>query len=213
MLKSLFSKLKVIARQLVIAFLFTTFIIFIVLLGFGKKIHLATNLVNKLFVVNNNYAKREKVISIDKIKRRLNVYPSFGDEFGSLEIPNIDVKNVLYHGETLSILKYGFGHHTGTYFPGEGGTVIIAGHNSRSQFYNLPNIKIGDEIIIKTNYGIFTYKVDRTEIIEASVLGHNLKVRNDKEELMLYTCYPVTTPGYKNKRFVVYAYLVGEVYE
>ena len=74
----------------------------------------------------------------------------------------------------------------------------------------MPKVKIGDEVIIKTNYGKYTYKINRTEIANAIKLGENLTIKTDSEELMLYTCYPVDTPGYKANRFVAYASLVGD---
>ena len=33
-------------------------------------------------------------------------------------------------GDTLDILRYGVGHYAGSFFPGEGGSVIFAAHNN-----------------------------------------------------------------------------------
>ena len=119
----------------------------------------------------------------------------------------------MYHGDALRILKYGVGHHAGTYFPGEGGTILVAGHNTYAQFRNLPNVQVNDEITVETIYGKYIYKVSRTDILEAKAFNESLSINNEKEELILYTCYPVDTPGFKTKRFIVYADLVGEVNE
>ena len=202
--------IKVIAKHLAIAFLYTSFIIFSFYLIFGKKIEKDITIINKIFVFNNTYNKKDKNITLNKIEKRLNEYPSIGEVIGSVTIPSIDVDITLYQGESLRILKYGLGHHTGTFFPGEGGTIIIAGHNTYGQLYNLPKIKINDRIIIKTNYGEYTYKVNKTSIEDANILGNNLKLKDDSEEVMIYTCYPVETPGYKSKRFVAWASLEGD---
>ena len=69
---------------------------------------------------------------------------------------------------------------------------------------------IGDEIIIKAVYGTYTYKIYDYEIIEAKALNEKLEINDNKEILMVYTCYPVDTPGYKSKRYVIYASLVGD---
>ena len=36
------------------------------------------------------------------------------------------------------------------------------------------------------------------------------EINDSKEVLIVYTCYPVDTPGYKSKRYVIYASLVGD---
>lgn len=210
MLKFMFKKVKAVAKELVIAFFFSAFILFFIFILFGNKIEKTSSLINKLFVFNGYYEKKEKDIKIDKIKKRLTHYPSYGEAFGSVQIPSVSIDVTLYHGESLSVLKYGLGHHAGSLFPGEGGTIIIAGHNTYGQFYTLPQVKVGDIVIINTIYGTYNYEVTSTDIAEAKVLGHNLKISHDEETIMLYTCYPVETPGYKTQRFVVYGRLVGE---
>lgn len=208
--KNIFRYLKVIAKRLVIAFLFATSIIFITFLIFGKKIDKSVALINKVFVFNNSYQKRDREVEFDKVKKKLKVYPSFGEVFGNVLIPSIKVDVTLYHGESLKNLKYGLGHHAGSFFPGEGGSIIIAGHNTYGQLYDLPKVKIGDMIIIKTIYGNYSYSVSNTYVIDALELNRSLSLNNDKESVMLYTCYPVEIPGFKSKRFVVVADLVGD---
>lgn len=213
MLNFILRKLKVIAKHLVIAFFFTTFLLFTISILFETKFAKAISYINEFAIFNKEHTVVDKNITLDKVKRKLSVYPSYGEKFATITIPSVSIESVVYQGETLSILKYGTGHHGGTYFPGEGGTIIIAGHNSHSQFYNLPKVELKDKIIIKTVYGTYTYEIDKTEIIEASILGNNLKVNQDEETIMLYTCYPVGVPGFKTKRFVVYGHLIGEEYE
>ena len=210
MLKKLINKTKVVTKQLVTAFFFASFISFLFLLFFSRRVNLVFNTINKMAVASFEYEAREKDIKINKIEKRLTEYPSIGEAFGTIIIPSVKIDIPVYHGETLDVLKYGAGHHAGSYFPGEGGTIIIAAHNTYGQFYTLPKVKIGDEVIIKTNYGTYTYKITKTEIANADKLGENLHIYTDKETIMLYTCYPVETPGYKSNRFVAYGDLVGE---
>ena len=72
----------------------------------------------------------------------------------------------------------------------------------------IPKLQLGDEVIIKANYGTFTYKV-----IDSTIIGDrdmaSLPIQKDKEILMMYTCWPVNTVGFKSKRYVVYTELVG----
>ena len=78
---------------------------------------------------------------------------------------------------------------------------------------DLTKTKEGDEIIIKAVYGTYKYKIYKTEVKKAKQLNQELQLTQDKELLMMYTCYPVDSPGYKSSRFVVYASLVGESHE
>lgn len=210
MLNNIIEKIKAIAKDIAVAFFFTTFILFLTGLIFGKKINYMVALINKLATISYITSTETKDIKIDKVKKRLETYPNYGELFGTIEIPSVNIDISLYHGEDLSILLYGAGHHAGSYFPGEGGTIIIAAHNTWGQFYTLPQVDIGDKVIIKTNYGTYTYEIDKTEVANAIELGNNLTIKTDLETLMLYTCYPVETPGYKANRFVAYASLVGE---
>lgn len=203
---------KVIVKQIAIAFFFTAFLIFTSSILFGSKITKAIKLINNIAIVENTSSKK-KDIKINVEKKTLSEYPSFGDIWAKLEIPSVDIKVNVYQGDTLDILKYGVGHHSGSFFPGEGGTILIAGHNSKKDFMDLTKTSEGDEIIIKAVYGTYTYKIYKTEVKKAKQLNEELRLTQDKELLMLYTCYPVDSPGYKSNRFVVYASLEGESHE
>ena len=203
-------KLKVIVKQLAIAFFFTAFFIFLKLTITKTKIDKAINFINSFAIIQNNNKGTTKNIQINTVTKRLVEYPNFGDIWARIIINSADIESNVYHGDTLDLLKYGVGHHAGSYFPGEGGTILIAGHNSTRDFGRLPKTQIGDEIIIKAVYGTYTYKIYDYEIIEAKALNEKLEINDNKEILMVYTCYPVDTPGYKSKRYVIYASLVGD---
>lgn len=204
------NEVKAIVKQFLIAFFFSAFFIFLVSILFQKKIDKVIVLINKVAVVSSSKESEKNNIKINELKKRLVEYPSYGDVFGTIKIPSIQTESSIYHGDALRLLKYGVGHHAGTYFPGEGGTILIAGHNTYAQFRNLPNIKANDQIIIEAVYGTYTYKVDKVEVLEAKDFNQSLSITDEKEELILYTCYPVDTPGFKTKRFIVYASLVGD---
>ena len=105
----------------------------------------------------------------------------------------------------------GIGHYAGSFFPGEGGSVIMAGHNN-VHFQNLYDVKIGDVIEIDAVYGNFKYKVYDTKIIKSDE-SDKLPIQSNEEILMIYTCYPKTAVGHASKRFVVYSKLMEAKYE
>ena len=150
----------------------------------------------------------QQEVSFDSVEKRLAVYPTWGSIWATIEIPSIGVNAPVYHGDTLDILKYGVGHYSGSYFPGEGGSIILAAHNSRQHFMYISRLNPGDEVIIRANYGTFTYKVTDGKIIRNDEM-ESLPIQKEKEILMMYTCWPVNVIGFKTKRYAVYTELVG----
>lgn len=195
-----------------ISFFFAAIIYLIVHFTLGEKIYTYLNIIN-MFTIEQTEIKYPSV-KFDSVSKRLKDYPLWGTEFGKLNISRVNINLSIYQGDSLDILKYGIGHFSGSLFPGEGGSIILAGHNNWGFLYHLPEVKIDDEIIIDTTYGHFTYKVIDTKIIKAKEKEEEVfPYYEDQELLMIYTCYPVNTVGHKKHRFVVYAKKVGETYE
>lgn len=207
MFKYCFEKLKVIVKQLAIAFLFSVLLIFGFYFIFSDDLNLYINLLDKMTVITK---KRENTeIHMDTSSKRLINYPAYGTIYATLKIPSINVEAPIYHGDTLDLIKKGIGHYPGSYFPGEGASVILAAHNSKQHFMYLPKLQEGDKVIIDTIYGTYTYEVTDHKIIKDTDTS-SLPVQTEEEILMMYTCYPVATIGHKSKRYVVYAKLVGD---
>ncbi len=205
--KKIIQDVKGIVKSLAISFFFASFLFVIIYVTFSEKIEIYLSLVNMITVVEKQVDEQE--ITFDTVKKRLVNYPLFGSIWATLKIPDIDRNLPVYHGDTLEIIKYGVGHYSGSYFPGEGGSIVLAAHNSREHFMYLPKLKQGSQIIIEASYGTFTYQVVATKIIHETDMK-SIPIQSEKELLMLYTCYPTDTVGQKDKRYVVYAELVGE---
>ena len=124
-----------------------------------------------------------------------------------LKISSVGIDLPLYYGDNLEVLSYGIGQYAGSYFPGEGGSIILAGHNDPGYFDKLLDVKQGDMVLINTTYGDFNYKVDSFKVVNENELSA-FPVQTEKELLIMYTCYPLGV-GKKTERFVVYAYRVG----
>ena len=103
--------------------------------------------------------------------------------------------------------KKGVGHSSGSYFPGEGGSIIYMGHNSKKMFRRFSELQIGNEIKVTTTYGEYTYKIYDMQLIKETEVD-KLPIQKEKEILMVYTCYPFNNIGYATQRYVVYAELV-----
>ena len=199
--------IKAIIMDIIVAFIGIIVIVLLVSLFFGKKIKSAINTLD-IFSIDTN-SKVLKELKFDTIKKKLNDYPEIGERFGNIKIESLDVNLPLYYGDKLSIIKNGVGLTSGAYFPGEGGSVICMGHNTKAFLYNLPEIKEGAIIEVTTSYGNFKYKVYQTKIVDMYNVDE-LPIQDEKEIFMIYTCYPVNTLGHKTDRFVVYATPVEE---
>ena len=198
-------KIKIFATYVAISFLFASIFVLITYFPLNNKITKYTNLINTIAI---NEAKEEKEVSFDNVKKKLTSYPAYGSKYGNVIIDKVNLKLPLYYGDNLEILSHGAGQYAGSYFPGEGGTTIIAGHNDRGYFDKLLGLKKDDKITIDTTYGKFNYHVVETKIVNENDL-EAFGVQDKKEFLIMYTCYPLGV-GKKTERFVVYADKMGD---
>lgn len=202
--------IKALAINIAISFFFASiFIVAVYFLG-DKKINYYVSLINTTAVKGLSNGK-EKEITLNVEAKRLTEYPDYGKKYATLKISAIDLKLPLYYGDTLKILRYGVGHYAGSYFPGEGGTILLAAHNTVGFFYNIDKLVAGDEIVIEADYGTFKYKVDSFKVVKETDLDA-FPFQRDKELLIMYTCYPIhrSVVGRRTERYVVYAYRVGD---
>ena len=192
--------INVIVALLIAAILLITLKIF-----FGQQIDFVFGVANTISINTDNKVTIETKYDVNENK--LTSYPEYGTQYATIEIPKINIDLPVYFGNTMEILKKGVGHSSGSYFPGEGGSIIYMGHNSKKVFRRFGELKIGDEITIKANYGEFKYQIYDTQIVEETET-YKLPIQENEEKLMIYTCYPFNNIGYATHRYVVYANLV-----
>lgn len=127
-----------------------------------------------------------------------------GDAFAKLTVPRLNAELYVVEGDGAAQLRQGPGHISGTAMPGQDGNCIIAGHRD-THFRILKDIRKGDEIVLQTRAGEYTYRVERTLVVSPSNTA-SLRPTQDAE-LHLITCYPFYYLGSAPKRFVVQANL------
>jgi len=130
------------------------------------------------------------------------VYPLEGDNIGSLTIPALKQKFPIFQGTGDAELKKGVGHYNQSVLPGEKDNSVFSGHRE-TVFRQLGKLKIGDQLIVQTSAGTFTYEVSGTRIVHAD--DKTVIVPTDHAVLTLITCYPFDTPGYFPDRYIVSA--------
>jgi sortase A len=134
------------------------------------------------------------------LERRLDA----GDPMGRLVIPAIGVSEVFVEGTGAGDLRAGPGHYPGTPFPGERGTVAIAGHRTTygAPFRKVDQLERGDRIELRMPYGRLTYAVERTRIVPPTELSVTDRVAFDR--LVLSACHPLYSA---EQRIIVFARL------
>jgi len=196
---------KATVKSIIVAFIYYVIIVLSTYYFFIDDINDIFSYVELISIDTNKKILED--VKIDLNTKNLQNYPEYGSRYAVLKIPSLNIEKRVYFGDTLSILKYGVGHYSGSYFPGEGGSVVYMGHNTYNMLASLPNIKIDDVITVETTYGTYNYSVYETKVIDATDFS-SIPIQRDKEILMLYTCKKMPTIGYSTKRFVVYANLL-----
>jgi uncharacterized protein yhcS len=194
------NSLKATVINVMVALLIVIILMFSLNIIIGQKKDFIMTLINTISIRKEEKIEIETVIEDNKLKN----YPEYGTSYATINIPKININLPVYYGDTMEILKKGVGHSSGSYFPGEGGSIVYMGHNSKKVFRNFSKIEKGDLINIKTDYGDFSYKVYDTKIVEETDINA-LPIQDNKEILMIYTCYPFNNIGYATQRYVVYA--------
>lgn len=120
----------------------------------------------------------------------------------TIHIPAIGVQSAVVSGDTWDDLQRGVGHHLGSANPGELGNMVLAGHDDvfGSVFKDLYSLKPGDEIIVTTQIGSYTYIVQGHTIVEPTDLSVLDNSRRDAPRITLITCYPYQVD---TRRYVV----------
>jgi sortase A len=128
-----------------------------------------------------------------------------GDPIGRITMPTLHRHYVVVQGTATASLRKGPGHYPKTPFPGEGGTVAIAGHRTTygAPFRSVDKLKRGQQILLEMPYGKFTYRVERTQIVAPTATWITKRVRGP-ERLVLSACHPLYSAS---KRIIVFARL------
>lgn len=87
--------------------------------------------------------------------------PARGEPIGILQIPRLDLEQVVVQGTGPAELRAGPGHLRGTSMPGEPGNAAIAGSrvSNGAPFKRLQSLDEGDRIDVTTAVGRFRYEV------------------------------------------------------
>lgn len=144
----------------------------------------------------------------DSVPSSLISFPSVGDRYGELTIESANIEKApVYFGDDKKVLSRGIGQYSGSMFIGSGSTVLLSGHNN-TYLHTLGESKIGDKVLLSTNYGDYVYEITETAV-KNSGDSTAFDLGADYENLVIYTCYPFDTLGLTSKRYFVYCKYVS----
>ncbi len=121
--------------------------------------------------------------------------------------PNIKLNTSVYEVYGINgvweVADYAAGHQYNSLNPGEGGNIVLSGHNNwRGEVFRyLEFLKPGDTIVVQTQEGkSYTYRVDTVEKLKEAGATYAQRLQNGtvmdptpSEQLTLITCWPYTT--------------------
>ena len=158
-------------------------------------------------------ADKQLTASIRDVRRRIKRLAELdrkrakdGHALGRIEFPTLDRDYVFVEGTSLDVLRKGPGHYPKTSFPGEGGTVAIAGHRTTygAPFRTIDDLEPGEHIVVKMPYAELEYKVEKTQIVNPDATWVTNRVKGP-ERLVLSACHPLYSAS---QRVIVFARLV-----
>ena len=139
------------------------------------------------------------------LARRFGRQVDTGDAIGRIIAPDMDGLNaVVVEGTDTASLRKGPGHYADTPFPGERGTVGIAGHRTTylAPFRHIDSMKRGDPVTLEMPYATFVYRVQRSEIVDPGDVDVVEPV--GYERLVLSACHPLYSAA---QRYIIFARL------
>jgi sortase A len=176
-----------------------------------------SRLAHKLDLQAGGIVARDKLLvaSIRDTRRRLARLAAIerrrartGEPIGRIKMPTLGRHYVVVQGTDLDTLRKGPGHYPRTSFPGEPGTVAIAGHRTTylAPFRTIDQLKRGQHIVLAMPYGTFTYAVEKTQIVSPDAIWIIRPVRGENR-LVLSACHPLYSAS---QRLVVFARQIAE---
>ena len=124
---------------------------------------------------------------------------------GTIEIPRINLAHPIFEGVDETVIHWGPGHWPGSAMPGQPGNAVFAGHRvtHTRPFYDIDLLTPGDQIILHTKDGTFTYRVTGHQIVSAKDTWIVNPTPN--ATITLFACHPKHSAA---QRYVVRGELI-----
>lgn len=125
-----------------------------------------------------------------------------GQPVGRIRVPRLGLNMMIVNGTDPATLKKGPGRYLGSFMPGQGELIYVAGHRTTysAPFSRIESLRRGDRVTIEVPYGVFEYRIVRSIVVRATAL-RVLRSRG-REEVALQACHP---RFFATERYIAYA--------
>lgn len=113
------------------------------------------------------------------------IRPSFGEQYAVLRCEAAEMEVPVYWGSSAELLERGACQSSASKVLGETGNAVIDAHVN-TFFANMERIQPGDEVILFTQYGVFTYEA--RELVTFKNTNKKYILPTETDQLTLYTC-------------------------
>jgi len=145
-------------------------------------------------------AREKRLVALEARRYRRSL--KTGEPLGRLKVPRLHLSIVVVVGTDHDSLTKGPGWYTGTFLPGEGQLIYIAGHRTTylAPFAEIQTLRPGDTATLELPYGTFLYRIVGHAIVPA---GDVSRLRSHgREVLALQACHP---RFFATHRYIAYA--------
>ena len=154
---------------------------------------------NKKIYDNNQQYFNNKTMAVEPLN--LMKYGFSNKVYGYLTIPKINLQMPIYLGCSDYNMSIGAAQLGQTSIPyvGVNTNSVIAGHcgyGYKDYFRYIEKLRPGDKVQIKTPFNKLNYTVTKRKILKPK-MGNQLLIREDKDMITLFTCYPYPTNKYR----------------
>jgi sortase A len=126
--------------------------------------------------------------------------------FGMIVIPKINLVHPIFEGVDETVIHWGPGHWPGSAMPGKVGNAVFAGHRvtHTRPFYDIDLLNPGDDIIVHTADGTFTYRITGHQIVTPKDLW--IVNPTPTATITIFACHPKHSAA---QRYVVRGDLIS----
>jgi sortase A len=180
------------------------FIYLFILLGLGITGYAGYQILHSNIKAEQSLKEAKVVVEAQEKQVDENTFePVNGEVVGLLSLPKIESELAIVEGTDPDELVKGVGHYKGSFYPEQGGQIVLSGHRD-TVFKRVGELELGDELVMKMPYGEAAYEIVNTKIVDADDTSI-ITLQEQEEELILTTCYPFGYIGDAPERYIIYA--------
>lgn len=134
-----------------------------------------------------------KVLDRNPISLQPSAVPEIDRTRNRLIIPSLRLDQAIHEGLDERTVHRGIWHRPNTSSPDKGSNTVLVGHrfsySDPAVFYNLDQVKTGEQIAYVHNQKIYVYTIKEIKIVSPQAM--EVEAPTDENRLTIYTCAPL----------------------